>query len=177
MANFITGFRAVCAIVLLPVRTFSVPFYLVYATAGISDMLDGFVARRTKTASTYGAKIDGIADFILTAVCIVKILPRIPIPGWLSVWIAGIALIKCANYLFGTLSHKQYMLHTVANKTTGFLLFLTPFFVNRIALPFIAIPLCIVATFAAAQEGYLIATSDRKSILPIACDRNSKIAQ
>ncbi len=177
MANFITGFRAVCAIVLLSVRTFSVPFYVVYATAGISDMLDGFIARKTKTASTFGAKTDGIADFILTAVCLVKILPCIRIPDWLSVWIAGIALIKCANYLSGTFSRKQYMLHTIANKTTGLLLFLTPFFVNRIALPFFAIPICTVATFAAAQEGYLIATPDRKSVLPIACDRNSKITQ
>lgn len=51
MADIITVFPMVCSVVLLPVPTFSAGFYVLYITAGISDMLDGFVARKTKTAS------------------------------------------------------------------------------------------------------------------------------
>ncbi|MGN0133822.1 MAG: hypothetical protein ACI4AO_03780, partial [Anaerotignum sp.] len=52
--------------------------------------------------------------------------------------------------------HKLVMLHTKANKLTGLLLFLFPLtmgFLNHAAF-FI----CVIATFAAIQEGYFIRT-------------------
>ena len=60
----------------------------------ISDMLDGFVARKTDTVSRFGARLDTIADFVLVIVCLVKLLPIPRIPAWLYLWIGIIALIK-----------------------------------------------------------------------------------
>lgn len=157
MADIITVFRMVCSFVLLPVPTFSVVFYVLYITAGISDMLDGFVARKTKTASESGAKLDSAADLIFAAVCLVKILPRLQIQLWLWIWIAVIVIIKLVNIISGTVLQKKIiMLHTVANKITGLLLFVMPLFVSRVALVYLAVPVCAAATFAAVQEGHYI---------------------
>ncbi len=40
---------------------FSPAFYILYLTGGLSDMIDGTVARRTKTVSEFGERIDTAA--------------------------------------------------------------------------------------------------------------------
>ena len=46
--------------------------------------------------------------------------------------------------------------HTVMNKVTGALLFIFPLTVSIIDLKYSVIVVCLVATFAAVQEGHLI---------------------
>ena len=94
IANAITGIRILGSILLAFVPVFSVPFYAVYLTCGLSDMVDGTIARRTNSSSSLGAKLDTVADFLFAAVSLAKLLPYIPVPGWLLQWIATIALIK-----------------------------------------------------------------------------------
>ena len=59
MANTITLFRMAAGIVLLLCLVFSPAFYVFYIAAGLSDMLDGFVARKTDTVSELGARYAG----------------------------------------------------------------------------------------------------------------------
>ena len=101
MANTITFFRIAASIVLLFCPVFSPAFYVFYIVAGFSDMVDGFVARKTDTVSKLGARLDTIADFVLVVVCLIKLLPVLRIPAWLYVWIGIIALIKVANIISG----------------------------------------------------------------------------
>ena len=46
MANIITIIRILCSIALLFFPAFSPVFYVLYITAGVSDMVDGWFARR-----------------------------------------------------------------------------------------------------------------------------------
>ena len=46
LANDITIVRILCSVALLFFPAFSVAFYALYITAGVSDMVDGWVARR-----------------------------------------------------------------------------------------------------------------------------------
>ncbi len=62
MANIITIVRILCNIALLFCSVFSVEFYALYITAGISDILDGIIARKTHSAGEFGAKLDTVAD-------------------------------------------------------------------------------------------------------------------
>ena len=62
-ANLITATRIFCSIALLFCQPFSPLFIVVYLVAGFTDMIDGVVARRTNTASEFGAKLDTAADF------------------------------------------------------------------------------------------------------------------
>ena len=54
IANFITAIRIVCSIALLFFPVFSPAFYTLYIVAGISDILDGTVARKTGTSDILG---------------------------------------------------------------------------------------------------------------------------
>lgn len=82
-ANLITGTRILCGVALLFCRVFSLPFFVLYLAAGLTDMLDGPVARKTGTVSELGAKLDTIADFVFVTACLIKLLPMIPFPLWL----------------------------------------------------------------------------------------------
>ena len=77
MANIITGFRGLISIVLLFCPVFSPVFYMLYLIAGLSDMIDGTIARRTNTVSGFGERFDTVADFVFVVVCLIKLLPMI----------------------------------------------------------------------------------------------------
>ena len=159
MANTITFFRIAASIVLLFCPVFSPAFYVFYIAAGLSDMMDGFVARKTDTVSKLGARLDTIADFVLVAVCLNKFLPVLSIPAWLYVWIGIIALIKVVNIISGFVVQKTFVaVHSTMNKATGALLFLLPLTIPSVPLKYSAVVVCTVATLTALQEGHFIRT-------------------
>ena len=159
MANIITIVRILCSIAILFCPVFSVAFYALYITAGVSDMIDGWVARKTNTISEFGAKLDTVADFVFVVACLVKLLPVMDISVWLYVWIGVIAVIKIINVVSGYVVQKQFVaVHSLMNKVTGVLLFLFPLTLSFIDLKFSATAVCITATFAAIQEGHFIRT-------------------
>ena len=159
MANTITFFRIAASIVLLFCPVFSPAFYAFYIAAGLSDMLDGFVARKTDSVSKLGARLDTMADFVFVVVCLIKLLPVLHIPAWLYAWIGIIALIKVINIISGFVVQKRFVtVHSVMNKATGVLLFLLPLTIPAVPLRDSAIVICAAATFAAIQEGHFIRT-------------------
>ena len=163
MANIITGSRILTSIALLFFPAFSPAFYALYLTGGITDMIDGTVARRTGNVSESGAKLDSIADIVFAVACLIKLFPVIIIPKWLYIWIGIIALIRIINIVSGFIMKKQFvMLHTIMNKITGLMLFILPLTVPFIKIKYTAVPVCTVATFAAIQEGHFIRTGREK---------------
>lgn len=161
MANIITIVRIVCSITILFCPAFSIAFYSLYITAGVSDMADGWIARKTNTVSEFGAKLDTVADVIFVVVCLAKLLPVMDIPVWLYVWIGFIALIKVVNIISGYIVQKQFVaVHSVMNKVTGMLLFVFPLTLSFVDLKYSAMVVCAVATFAAIQEGHFIRTKN-----------------
>ena len=159
MANLITGIRMLASVGLLFCPAFSSSFYGLYLLAGLTDLIDGPVARRTGTASDFGAKLDTAADLLFVAVCLYKLLPVLDVPGWLYVWIGVIALVKAVNIVSGYVMQKRFVAqHTPMNKAAGALLFLLPLTFSLIELKYSAAPVCAVATFAAVQEGHFLRT-------------------
>lgn len=62
MANIMTIIRIVLALLLLFIPSFSISFRVLYLLAGMTDMLDGWMARKTGTVSAAGARLDTVAD-------------------------------------------------------------------------------------------------------------------
>lgn len=154
MANIITGIRILCGIALLFFPVFSPVFYILYIVAGLSDMMDGTIARKTGSTSEFGSKLDTAADLVLVIICLIKMIPVLDIPVWIMIWIAVIALIKVVNIISGFIIRKEFInTHTVMNKITGFVLFLIPLTVSFIDIRYSGIFVCALATFAAVQEG------------------------
>ncbi|MBR5642018.1 MAG: CDP-alcohol phosphatidyltransferase family protein [Firmicutes bacterium] len=163
MANRITCIRIICSIVLLFCPVFSPAFYALYIVAGISDMADGAVARKTGTVSEFGSKFDMAADFVLVVVSLIKLIPVVQVPAWLIIWIIVIAVIKAVNLISGYIMRKELVaLHTAMNKVTGLLLFVLPLTLTAIDLKYSGAVVSVVATFAAIQEGHLIRTGTGK---------------
>lgn len=159
MANLITSCRILLSLLLLFFPALSPGFYGLYLAAGLSDMLDGFVARRTNSASPLGAKLDSMADLVFLAVCLIKLLPVLTLPVWLWVWVGLIALLRLVNVVSGFVRRKKLvLLHTRANKLTGALLFLLPLSLGFLNISYTSVPLCALASFAAIQEGHFIRT-------------------
>ena len=157
LANTITISRMMAAVALLCVEPFSVIFNVLYIYCGISDMVDGFIARKTHTESKIGEVLDSISDLIFVLICLFKILPTLHITAWLWIWILLIAIIKIANLVVGYVrQHKIVFLHTNANKVTGFLLFLLPLLLPFRIFYYVSVVISGIATFAALQEGFYI---------------------
>lgn len=159
MANLITGSRIVLSVALLFCPALSPVFFVLYIAAGITDMIDGAVARKTGTVSAFGARLDTVADIVLVAVCLFRLLPVLDVPVWLCIWIAVIAVIKAANIAVGYLRQKRLIsVHSVLNKLTGGLLFAFPLTLAFIDVRYGAAVVCAVATVAAVHEGWLVQT-------------------
>ena len=158
-ANIITGIRVLCSIVLLFSAALSPAFYTWYIIAGTSDVLDGWIARRTNSASDLGAKLDTAADCFFVVACLIKLLPALAIPLWIYLWTGVIAAIKLLNILYGFTRQKQFVaIHSISNKLTGAMLFAIPLTLPLIELQYSATFVCLFATFAALEEGHIIRT-------------------
>ena len=159
LANILTGCRILGSILLLVFPAFSVAFYITYLFCGLSDMIDGTIARKTNSTSKFGSQLDTIADFFFVVASSVKLLPVIHIPGWLWIWGGVIAVIKTSNIIWGYVSKKQFIsLHTTMNKVTGLFLFLFPLTISFVESKYIAIAVCSIATLSAIQEWFYVIT-------------------
>jgi CDP-diacylglycerol--glycerol-3-phosphate 3-phosphatidyltransferase len=157
IANVLTGCRILGSILLLFFPAFSLGFYVTYLLCGLSDMVDGTIARRTNSVSRFGSQLDTVADMVFVIASLIKVLPAIDVPLWLWIWGGAIALIKVGNIIWGYVVRRQFVsIHTIMNKVTGFILFLLPLTLSFMELDFAAMFVCLIATISAIQEGFLI---------------------
>ena len=157
LPNAISSLRVAGSIGLLFCDVVGWMFWALYALCGISDVVDGPLARKLQAESKTGAVLDSVADIVFVACCAIRLLPVLEIPVWLCIWAGIIVTIKIINQISALIVCKRVCFpHTVANKLTGFLLFLTvpTVFCSVIPVSIVAA----LATFAAVQEGHLIRT-------------------
>ena len=152
MPNVISALRIAGSIGLLFCNVTGWPFWTLYALCGISDMVDGWLARRLHAETKTGAILDSVADLSFVACCAIRLLPHLSIPSWLWIWAGIIVVIKIVNQVSALVVFKRFCFpHTVANKLTGFLLFLAVPTLFWTVIPVAVV--AAVATFAAIQEG------------------------
>ena len=155
IANIITLNRIIFSVPLVFISLSSAWFYVFYLICGLTDMIDGTIARKTGTVSKLGAKLDTVADFVFMLLCAVKIIPLLHIPLWLWAWITLIALAKIFNIALVFVREKKLIsIHSLLNKTTGFALFLLPLSLDFIKTAYSITTICILATIALIQEVY-----------------------
>ena len=157
--NVISVLRIAGSISLLFCDVHGWPFWVLYSLCGISDMVDGWLARKLQAETKAGAILDSVADIIFVACCAIRLLPVLEIPVWMWIWAGVIVFIKVVNQVSALVVYKRFCFpHTTANKLTGLLLFLSVPTVFWSVIP-IAIAAAI-ATFAAVQEGHFIRTKN-----------------
>ena len=163
LPNAISALRFLGAVCLLFFGVESCVFWVIYFVCGLSDMADGYLARKLGCESKTGAMLDSITDLAFVICCCFKLIPVLALPKWLWIWGGVIVAIKVINQISALVMYKKCVFpHTVANKVTGVLLFvgvpLTVFLESFVPMVVIAV----VATFAAVQEGHFIRTGLEK---------------
>jgi len=159
LPNILSSLRMVGAVALLPCDVPGSTFWVLYIVCGISDMADGWLARKLKCVTRTGALLDSLADICFVACCAWQILPILELPQWLWLWAGVIVAMKVVNQLSALVMYGRCCFpHTLANKVTGFLLFIA------VPLTFVSIiPISVVAavaTFAAIYEGCVLARAE-----------------
>ena len=153
--NVITLFRILATAFLFWLPPFEVAFYVVYTVAGLSDALDGWLARRLGMTSDLGARLDSIADLLLYAVMLVKILPELIrlLPGVIWLAVVAILLVRVGAYVVAAVKYHRFAaLHTWMNKATGLLLFATPYLIGLPVFEAFCWTVCVVALMASGEE-------------------------
>lgn len=103
-------------------------FITLYLLCGISDVLDGYIARKTNTQSVTGARLDSVADFLFTIVIFAFFIITfgdIVLRFWMLPVV--VACIRIVNIIIVRLRYSTFaILHTYGNKIAGLFLFFLP---------------------------------------------------
>ena len=128
--NIITSIRIIGAICIVFIEPFTLAFFLVYGLCGVTDVLDGFVARKFHLESKFGSALDSVSDLVFLGVMAFKIAPTLiellPIWNWIIILTA--VGLQAIDYVICSIKYKKFSaVHTYANKVMSAAIFLYPF--------------------------------------------------
>lgn len=127
--NILSVLRIVFAPLLMLVEPLSREFFVIYAVCGISDVLDGYLARRNGWESPLGSALDSIGDTLFFIFLFIGMLPVLELGIPMLLWAVGIFALKTVTLAIGAVRFsKLAFIHTFLNKLTGFAIFLFPVF-------------------------------------------------
>jgi cardiolipin synthase (CMP-forming) len=82
--------------------------FLVFVVAGVSDALDGFIARMFKQKTVLGAYLDPIADKLLLNTSFVVLAIFGVLPGWLAVLVVSRDIIILSGFGILLLNGREF---------------------------------------------------------------------
>ena len=162
--NMISALRIILSVLLIPLIPNRIGFIAIYITIGITDVLDGLIARKLGCESDFGAKLDSIADFIFYLILTVMFIKLYFSSLEVTHQFALIVIIfaRLANMLLTKLKYKKVIfIHTLANKTSGVIVYLIPL-VFLFAKNGIVIWIILIIVFIAAIEELLITIKSKE---------------
>lgn len=157
LPNLLSCLRIAGTAGMLMLEPFTPAFLILYTLCGVTDVLDGMLARAMRVTSELGAKLDSAADLLFYAVMLIRIFPvlwqKLPRSIWLIVGAA--VLIRLISYGYVALKYRRFSaMHTLLNKLTGLMVFAVPYFISMPGA--FAVPCCfavaIMAFVSSAQE-------------------------
>lgn len=183
LPNILTTLRILGTACLVAFPAHSLWFIIIYTLAGITDVLDGYIARKTGQATEFGAKLDSAADLLFYVVMLVRIFPvlwaMLPWQIWLLVGL--VMAVRLSAYAVAAVKYRRFAAqHTWMNKATGFMVFAIPYMLPTPVGVGFCWAVCIVAMLASSEElvlHLLTKTYDSrvKSIISlVACRQKTK---
>lgn len=129
IANVLTTLRIILAtILLLFFKKISVLFLILYTIAEFTDIIDGTIARKTGSASSFGALLDSIADLILAANLVKIIFSMKVLNPFVGVWIIIALAIGTLSPIINFIRHKKiFFIHSIPCKVCGGIISVIPF--------------------------------------------------
>ena len=169
--NMITMLRIIGSLVLLIpyfdnqslaflIETQSPAFLIIYGVCGVSDAVDGFVARRMNCVTSFGKKLDSASDLIFYLTMAFRMFIPLkealhPVVFWTVFALMGFRLIV---YIIAAIKFKVFWSsHTYFNKATGLVVFLIPYFIGFKDFFFwYSIAGCVISGFAISYDLFTV---------------------
>jgi len=152
-------------------------FIIGYLLCGISDIMDGYLARRYKWETRLGEQLDSFSDTVFSGVIIYMLIAYTDMidTQWAIIGIAIVMILRIINFIITKVKFKTWgAIHTLANKATGILLYLyMPAVIIYNTVLFVpGIALCFIALVSSIEEMIILLTSkqynaNQKSIFRI----------
>ena len=124
--NYLTILRIILTLALPFVVYQNWIFVALFLLCGLTDVLDGYVARKFDCKTTLGAQLDSIADTILfiTLTGCIFLMMGDKLNRYL-IWLLAIIAVRVANVLIAYVKYNCFlMIHTLANKATGMCIYI-----------------------------------------------------
>lgn len=153
--NLISSFRILGTVVLLFLNPHELSFLVVYTLCGLSDVIDGWVARATNTTSDMGAKLDSVADLLYYAVMFFRVFPDLWEQLPTELWYVGISVVvlRIISYSLAAIKfHRFASIHTYMNKLSGAIIFILPYFLSNGGLIPVSIAVAVITSLATIEE-------------------------
>ena len=112
LPNLITAFRflLVPPVVWLLLNDRSAAAMIVFGVAGVSDGIDGYLAKRFNWTSELGALLDPLADKLLL-VCAFVTLGYL---GWIPYWLVALVILRDLVIVAGAVGYHYYIEQLIA---------------------------------------------------------------
>lgn len=182
LPNLITSIRLFAAIVLIYLGTsdrfHGTRYFLpIFIAAGISDMLDGFIARRFNWCTEFGAKLDSISDLALYAgvAIFLSINARSELAQSFWIFLLG-CVIQLIHWLFSLSRFGQFpAYHSTFSRFVAYCMFfgLIAFWQTRAPL---IIDVLAVAWIATSIEGIAITQLLKRPRINVSSIRSASLS-
>lgn len=185
LPNMISCIRIVLSIMLLFLINIPSIFVIIYFLCGISDVVDGYLARLLDAETMVGAKLDSLGDFTFFMVWLFILITFLHGENNIPIIICSIivAVIRIINLIITKVKFKQWnIIHTIGNKLTGLIMFfMLPIYSFAKNIPFWSvIVIGVIAIISSLEESLILLKSksydaNRKSILSLVSRYNQRI--
>ena len=105
--NKLSFIRIIFSLLLFFTKPLSYLFFIIYLICSISDVLDGYVARKYNLVTDFGAKLDSIADMTMFLSLIIVLLPVLNFTLEIYVLILIIVILKIASAIYCYIKFKK----------------------------------------------------------------------
>ena len=106
---------------------FSTAFIIIYVAAGLTDAIDGPLARRLGVVSRLGSNLDSIGDFALGGITLILIIPVMNFNLLSILIVVSVFVTKALAVLVSFIKYKQALsLHTIISKFGAWVAFAFP---------------------------------------------------
>ncbi len=158
LPNILSAVRLILSVALFFLSGCKVVWFVLFIVCGITDILDGIIARVWNAVTPLGARLDSIADTVFFCAVAISLFIQIPAKGIVYGFACVIIAVRLVNLFIGRLKFDRWGgIHTAGNKWAGVLFFVCAFFC-MLTQEYIAIftEIILAVTLLAALEEMMI---------------------
>ncbi|MDR3706046.1 MAG: CDP-alcohol phosphatidyltransferase family protein [Paludibacteraceae bacterium] len=161
--NILSLSRIPLSLLLWPLVDSPVCFTAVVLLIGITDVADGYLARKYQCTTKTGAKLDSVADFVFfTVIVIILVVHYRPIVYGIRFLVLAVACIRLLSLVVCYFRFRELaFIHTIGNKLTGGVIYLS-ILLLPFALPVFVFRVVISIALLTAIEELLIMLTDKE---------------